>query len=86
MDASQVTEAALPVGEAFRKLVEFTGESPQALTRTLYESHAVATTWWVFAAVGVVAAALIWTYGLWIRRLAEREDHAHTGTAPGGAT
>jgi hypothetical protein len=73
MDAAQVTEDALPVGEAFGKLVEFTGESPEALTKALWDANQVATTWWVFAAVGVVAAALIWAYGCWIRRLAARE-------------
>lgn len=73
MDAPQVTEKALPVGEAFGKLVEFTGESPEVLTRTLYEAHNVGMIWYFFAAVGVVSAIMIWSYGLWIKKLAEHE-------------
>lgn len=69
VDAAQVTEAALPPGEAFHRLVALTGESPAALTRQLYEAHHVGATWYFFAMVGVLAAALIWTYGRWMRRL-----------------
>jgi len=73
MDASQATEAALPVGEAFKKLVAFTGETPEALTRTLYQTHHIGTTWYIFALVGVVSAGLIWAYGRWVRKLAASE-------------
>jgi hypothetical protein len=71
MDASQVTEHALPPGEAFHKLVEITGEPPEALTQMLYQSHHVAATWYFFACVGLVSAVLIWLYGRWIRTLAK---------------
>jgi len=74
MDSSQVTEEALPVGEAFAKLVEFTGEAPLALTQQLYQSHSVGTTWFVFAGVGVLSAILIYLYGRWIATLAKREE------------
>jgi len=73
MDPSQVSPEALPNGEAFAKLVEFTGEPPEVLTRTLYEAHNVGTTWYVFAVVGVISAIMIWSYGLWIKKLATRE-------------
>lgn len=73
MDAAAVTEEALPVGEAFAKLVDFTGESPEVLTRALYDAHNVGTTWYFFAMVGVVSAIMIWSYGLWIKKLADRE-------------
>src|SRR5437867_10666895 len=33
LSPAQVTEQALPVGEAFKKLVEFTGQTPEALTQ-----------------------------------------------------
>ncbi len=72
--AAQVTEGALPVGEAFRKLVAVTGESSEVLTRLLYQTHHVSTTWYLFASVGVVAAGLIWCYGQWIRKLAASEQ------------
>lgn len=73
MDPSQVTEAALPIGEAFSKLVEYTGEAPLALTQQIYQSHSVGLTWYVFAGVGVLSAILIYLYGVWIAKLAKRE-------------
>ncbi len=79
LDPSQVTEAALPVGEAFHKLVAFTGESPEALTRLLYQTHHIGSTWFFFALVGVVSAALIWAYGRWIRALAESQKQKPRG-------
>lgn len=74
MNASQVTEEALPVGEAFSKLVEFTGETPELLTQTLFQAHNVGFTWYIFAAVGVVSAVMIFMYGKWVKKLAEQED------------
>ena len=73
LDKSQITEAALPVGEAFNKLVAFTGESPEVLTRTLYQAHHIGSTWYFFAVLGVISAAMIWAYGRWIRTLAESQ-------------
>jgi hypothetical protein len=69
-----VTEQALPIGEAFSKLVEVTGEDPSALTQTLYQSHSVGFTWYVFAAVGVLSAVMIYLYGRWIATLARQES------------
>ena len=68
-----MAEEALPVGEAFNKLVEVTGQDPWALTQQLYETHAVGLTWYVFAGVGVLSALLIYLYGRWIAKLAQRE-------------
>ena len=76
MDAGLVTEEALPVGEAFRKLVEFTGETPAALTRTLYETHQVGLPWTIFAFLGVLSAVLIWGYGRWFRKFADSEKQS----------
>jgi MFS family permease len=73
IDPSSVTMDALPVGEAFNKLVEVTGQDPLALTQQLYETHAVGLTWHVFAGVGVLSALLIYLYGRWIAKLAQRE-------------
>ncbi len=69
----QVAEKALPIGEAFNKLVEVTGDSPAHLTQLLYRSHHVGLTWYVFAAIGVASAVMIYLYGRWILRLAQRE-------------
>ena len=74
MDPSMVTEASLPVGEAFKKLVEFTGETPEALTRMMFDSHNVGLTWYVFAVVGVFSAVMIYFYGVWVRKLAAKES------------
>jgi len=67
---AQVTEQALPIGEAFKKLVAVTGENPVQLTQQLYQAHHVGTTWYVFAAIGVASAVMIWFYGRWILKLA----------------
>jgi proton-dependent oligopeptide transporter, POT family len=69
-----VGKAALPVGEAFKKLVEVTGQTPAALTQQLYQSHHVGLTWYVFAAVGVASAVMIYFYGRWIQKLAQEEN------------
>lgn len=73
MPAAGVTEKALPIGEAFNKLVQFTGESPEKLTQALYHSHHVGLTWYVFAAIGVASAVMIYLYGRWISRLARTD-------------
>jgi POT family proton-dependent oligopeptide transporter len=69
-----VTEQALPIGEAFQKLVEHTGQSPEALTQLLYINHQVGLTWFFFAAVGVLSALMIYFYGRWILTLARKEQ------------
>jgi len=66
----------LPSGEAFHKLVAVTGESPEALTRLLYQTHHIGATWMFFAAVGVVSAGLIWAYGKWLRQLTIKQKQA----------
>ena len=66
----QVSEHALPIGEAFTKLVQVTGETPEKLTQALYQSHYVGLTWYFFAAVGIASALMIYAYGRWIQRLA----------------
>ena len=73
---AQVAVKALPPGEAFKKLVEVTGQSPEELTRLLYSTHHVGATWCFFGCIGLVAAALIWAYGRWVRRLAGRQAAA----------
>ncbi len=57
-------------GEAFDKLVEFTKETPEALTQAMYESHQVGTVWVIFGAVGIVSAIGIYMYGRWVITLA----------------
>jgi proton-dependent oligopeptide transporter, POT family len=69
----QCSEQALPIGEAFKKLVQVTGDTPEHLTQLLYQSHQVGLTWYVFAAIGVVSAVMIYLYGQWILKLANKE-------------
>lgn len=68
-----VTQAVLPVGKAFEKLVQFTGETPEKLTQLLYQHHHVGLTWFIFAAVGVASGVMIYFYGEWIKKLVARE-------------
>jgi POT family proton-dependent oligopeptide transporter len=72
-DPAAITKQALPVGEAFNKLVQVTGEAPEKLTQLLYQHHHVGYTWLIFAGVGVAASIMIYFYGRWIAKLAKRE-------------
>ena len=66
--AEQLVEA-IPQGEAFDWLVSMTGESPQALTRFLHESHNIQIVWYIMGAVGILTALGIYLYGRWILTL-----------------
>lgn len=80
--ADQVTEQALPIGEAFKKLVEFTGESPEQLTQLLAQTHPVGMPWFIFAGIGVASGVMIYFYGRWIARLAAKEREAAARAQP----
>ncbi|MCX6926111.1 MAG: hypothetical protein NT154_23315, partial [Verrucomicrobia bacterium] len=60
MSPALVTEQPPPIGEAFKKLAQVTGESPEHLTQVLYQSHHIGQTWCVFAAIGVASAVMIY--------------------------
>jgi MFS family permease len=77
--------AAVPIGEAFNKLVQVTGQSPAQLTHALYQSHHVALTWYVFAAIGVASAVMIYLYGQWILKLARRQEAEQAASGPSPA-
>jgi MFS family permease len=86
---SQVTEHALPVGEAFNKLVQVTGQTSDHLTQLLYLQHHVGTTWLIFAGIGLVSAVMIYFYGLWLKTLVAREagsSQAAPKTVPADTT
>lgn len=72
LSPDQVTHQALPIGEAFKKLVEVTGQSPETLTQTLFQSHHVGLTWYIMAAVGLASTVMIFVYGRWIRGVASQ--------------
>lgn len=63
---------AIKNGEAFTTLVQFTKETPEAMTRLLYESHNVGIVWTIMGAVGIASAVFIYLYGRWILRVAKQ--------------
>ncbi|MBT8101498.1 MAG: MFS transporter [Gammaproteobacteria bacterium] len=63
--------AAVPVGEAFQKLVEVSGRNADALTNQLYAANNVGVAWYLIGAVGLVAAAGLYAYGRWTYQLKE---------------
>ena len=74
LSADEVSKQALPIGEAFKKLVEFTGQRPEDLMQQLSQSHPIGLTWFIFGGVGVLSAILIYLYGLWMLKLARRQQ------------
>ncbi len=60
---------AVPIGEAFQKLIEITGQSADALTAQLYIANNVGGAWFIMAAVGLVSAAGMYVYGRWTYQL-----------------
>jgi len=66
---SQVDIDAVPIGEAFQKLIEVTGQSGEALTNQLYAANNVGIAWYIMGSVGLVAAAGLYTYGRWTYQL-----------------
>ncbi|SHG96393.1 MFS transporter [Ferrimonas marina] len=61
--------AAIPEGEAFMRLVEFTGQNAQLLTQTLYDMHNIGFAWYLIAAIGSFSALGILLYGRWLKGL-----------------
>jgi hypothetical protein len=62
---------AVPIGEAFQKLIEVTGQTAEALTNQLYAANNVGIAWYIMGSVGLVAAAGLYTYGRWTYHLKE---------------
>jgi hypothetical protein len=65
--ASASDVAAIPQGEAFTRLVEFTGTAPHELTALLYAQHNPGVVWYIMGAVGIATAAGILWYGRWVK-------------------
>jgi len=60
---------AVPIGEAFQKLTEITGQSADALTAQLYAANNIGSVWFIMGAVGIVSAAGMYVYGRWTYQL-----------------
>ncbi len=67
MSADQI--AAIPQGEGFTRLVEFTGEKAQVLTDQLFAMNNVGMAWYAIGAIGAVSAVGILLYGRWLIQL-----------------
>lgn len=70
--AIDVSEKAIPIGEAFQKLVEISGKTPTEMQSALYNANHVGMVWFVFAIVGMCSAIMIYTYGLWYKKYQAR--------------
>lgn len=66
---TQTAVDAVPIGEAFQKLVEITGQSAEILTADLYMANNVGIGWYIMGSVGIVAAAGMYVYGRWTYQL-----------------
>jgi len=66
---TQTEVDAVPIGEAFLKLVETTGQSAEALTAQLYAANNVGKVWFLMASVGLISAAGMYVYGRWTYKL-----------------
>ena len=62
--------SSIPIGEAFTKLVEVTGESATTLTSTLAANHSIGSVWYVMGVVGLVTTFGLYVYGKWTYRFA----------------
>lgn len=60
---------AVPIGEAFQKLIEVTGQTGEVLTAQLYAANNIGISWYLMSAVGLVAAAGMYVYGRWTYQL-----------------
>ncbi|NIL94468.1 MAG: MFS transporter [Woeseiaceae bacterium] len=77
---NQAEVDAVPIGEAFQRLVEISGQSAEAWTSQLYATHNVGKAWFIMASVGIVSAAGMYVYGLWTYRLKEEEPAGDEAT------
>lgn len=58
----------IPNGDAFKKLVEVSGQRPEDLTLALFNQHHAGSIWYMFIAVGIVTAICLALYSSWIER------------------
>jgi dipeptide/tripeptide permease len=67
---SPADAAAVPVGEAFERLIAVTGQTPESLTNQLYISYDIGSIFYAFATIGLIAAGGLYAYGRWTYRTA----------------
>jgi hypothetical protein len=74
MDAEAV--AAIPGGEAFQTLVDFTGRPAADLTAQMYATNDIGLVWYIMAIVGLVSAFGLLVYCKWTYRLVASTEKA----------
>ncbi|MGI2174629.1 MFS transporter [Shewanella ulleungensis] len=73
---SQTDVDAIPQGEAFMRLVDFTGMEAQPLTHMLYEANNIGMAWYIIAAIGIISAVGIFIYGKWLLTMQRQQAAA----------
>jgi len=59
----------VPLGDAFSRLVEYTGTPAGQLSEILYQSNNVGVVWYISAVVAVLTAIGLVFYGVWMKKL-----------------
>ena len=65
-----VNVESIPIGEAFIKLQEVTGQSAEYLTQTMYQANQIGMVWYVMGAVGIITTFGLYVYGRWTYKFA----------------
>ncbi len=60
---------AVPIGEAFTRLVEVTSQSAESLTQAMYDANNIGFIWYLMASVAFVTAIGLYIYGKWVLTL-----------------
>ena len=70
----------VPMGEGFDRLVAMLGQSPDEVTRMLWNLHHPERLWWIMASVGLgTTLALMW-YGRWVYTYLDNHPEYTEGT------
>ncbi|MBI2990163.1 MAG: MFS transporter [Candidatus Magasanikbacteria bacterium] len=72
MDPAEIGK--IPVGEAFKGLVDFTGQTGDALTAYLYAHNSVGLVWYIMGLVGILSMIGIFWYGKVVLKAARRRS------------
>ena len=70
LEAQGIDVSMIPIGEAFTKLQEVTGQTAEALTQSLYQANQIGMVWYVMGAVGLITTFGLYVYGVWTYRFA----------------
>jgi len=60
---------AVPIGEAFQRLIEVSGQSAESITAQLYAANNIGKVWFIMGSVGLISAAGMYVYGRWTYHL-----------------